>query len=158
MFRQPVFRPLLLAVFCLLAAAASACKEQGGVKVSSLSFKGTKAVTSSQLKSVLATAASSKIPWGQRHYFSREQFEADLKRIVAFYKDRGYPDARVTSFDAKLNTDQTSVSLTVNIDEGEPVRAEQNILNAHSLVLLQSLFRLQEASPGKWSLSFVPRC
>ena len=26
-----------------------------------------------------------------KHYFSRDQFEADLKRIVAFYKDRGYP-------------------------------------------------------------------
>ena len=40
---------------------------------------------------------------------------ADLKRIVAFYKDRGYPDARVKSFDAKLNDTQTSVDITVNI-------------------------------------------
>ena len=134
MFRQPVLRALLLAVFCLLVAAVSACREQGGVKVSSLSFNGTRAVTSSQLKSVLATAASSKIPWGQRHYFSREQFEADLKRIVAFYKDRGYSDARVTSFDAKLNTDQTSVSLTVNIDEGEPVRAERVVIEGFETV------------------------
>ena len=81
-------------------------------------------MSAGQLKSVLATAASSRIPWGTKRYFSREQFEADLKRIVAFYKDRGYPDARVTSFDAKLNQDQTSVSLTVNIEEGEPVRVE----------------------------------
>ena len=98
--------------------AAAACKEKGGVKVSSFKFNGTKAVSAGQLKSVLATAASSKIPWGTKRYFSREQFEADLKRIVAFYKDRGYPDARVTSFDAKLNDKQTSVSITVNIEEG----------------------------------------
>src|SRR5438552_2227326 len=112
---------LRVAFFCLLAAAATSCKEKGGVKVSSFTFKGTKAVTPAQLKSVLATAASSKIPWGQKHYFSRDQFEADLKRITAFYKDRGYPDARVTSFDAKLNDTQTSVRITVNIAEGEPV-------------------------------------
>lgn len=109
----------------LMAVVAASCKEDGGVKVTSFSFNGTKAVTPGQLKSVLATSSSSKIPWGQKHYFSRDQFEADLKRIVAFYKDRGYPDARVTSFDAKLNDTQTSVSITVNISEGEPVRVER---------------------------------
>ena len=100
---RPFCRLLLFLLACWWPR--SACKEEGGVKVSSFTFKGTKAVTPAQLKSVLATAASSKIPWGTKHYFSREQFEADLKRIVAFYKDRGYPDARVTSFDAKLNDD-----------------------------------------------------
>ena len=125
MFRQPTPCSGLVVALSLVLLVTTGCKEQGGVKVSSLSFNGTKAVTSTQLKSVLATAASSKIPWGQRHYFSREQFEADLKRIVAFYKDRGYPEARVSSFEAKMNGDQTSVSLTVNIDEGEPVRVER---------------------------------
>jgi outer membrane protein assembly complex protein YaeT len=108
-----------------LAAATTACKEESGVKVSSFRFTGTKAVTPAQLKAVLATSASSKIPWGQKHYFSRDQFQADLKRIVAFYKDRGYPDARVKSFDAKLNDTQTSIDITVNIEEGEPVRVER---------------------------------
>jgi outer membrane protein assembly complex protein YaeT len=121
MIRRPVIAAFLLA----MAVAAGGCKEEGGVKVSSFTFKGTRAVTPGQLKSVLATAASSKIPWGEKHYFSREQFEADLKRIVAFYNDRGYPDARVTSFDAKLNDAQTSVAITVNIDEGEPIRVER---------------------------------
>jgi outer membrane protein assembly complex protein YaeT len=121
-----VCRPVLSAMLlCTLAAVTVACKEEGGVKVSSFRFTGTKAVTPAQLKAVLAISASSKIPWGQKHYFSREQFEADLKRIVAFYKDRGYPDARVKSFDTKLNDTQTSVDITVNIEEGEPVRVER---------------------------------
>src|SRR6476620_6301108 len=112
-------------LLCALAAATTPCKEESGVKVSSFRFTGTKAVTPAQLKAVLATSASSKIPWGQKHYFSREQFEADLKRIVAFYKDRGYPDARVTAFDAKLNDAQTSVAVTVTVVEGEPLRVER---------------------------------
>src|SRR3954470_12752980 len=116
-----LFRVIL---FCIVAATAAACKEEGGVKVTSFKFNGTKAVTPNQLKSVLATSASSKLPWGQKHYFSRDQFEADLKRIAAFYRDRGYPDARVTSFDAKMNDAQTSVSLTINISEGDPIRVE----------------------------------
>ena len=126
MLDSAMIRQSVLAVFLLIAVGAvGGCKEEGGVKVSSFSFKGTKAVTPGQLKSVLATAASSKIPWGEKHYFSREQFEADLKRIVAFYKDRGYPNARVKSFDVKLNDAQTSASITVDIDEGQPDRVER---------------------------------
>lgn len=106
----------------------AACKEEGGVKVSSFTFHGNQAVTAAQLKQVLATQASSRLPWGERRYFSRDQFEADLKRMVAFYTDRGFPNARVTSFDARLSEDQTSVSISVNISEGEPLRAERIVL------------------------------
>ena len=104
---------------------AAACKQAGGVKVKSLKFEGLKAVKASQLKSVLATSSSSKLPWGEKRYFSREGFEADIKRIVAFYRDRGFPDARVASFDVKLSPDQSSVDITVRISEGEPLRAER---------------------------------
>src|SRR6476646_9168966 len=122
MLCRSVFRALVL---CLLAIVAAGCKENGGIKVTSFNFTGTKAVSPKQLKSVLATSSSSKIPWGEKHYFSRDQFEADLKRIVAFYRDRGYPDARVTSFDVKMNDSQTSVAVTVNVSEGEPIRVER---------------------------------
>lgn len=114
----------LIASF-LVIVSAMGCKEEGGVKVTSLEFNGTNAVSADQLKSVLATSSSSWLPWGERHYFSREQFEADLKRIVAFYRDRGFPDARVTSFDVQLNDDQTSVKLSITVDEGEPVTVER---------------------------------
>ena len=120
-----LFRLLLVTI---VLAGVSACKEDTGVQVKSFTFKGNRAVKTSQLKGVLATGASSKLPWGTKRYFSREQFEADLKRIVAFYTDRGYPDARVTSFDAKLGADQTSVDITLNIAEGAPVVVERIVL------------------------------
>ncbi len=90
-----------------------------------MKFEGVKAVKESQLKSVLATGASSKLPWGEKRYFNREQFDADLKRIVAFYHDRGFPDARIASFDAKLSADQSSVAIVLNVSEGEPIIAER---------------------------------
>jgi outer membrane protein assembly complex protein YaeT len=118
-------RAFRLISLSLALTIVSACKEEGGVKVSSFTFKGNQGVSAGQLKQVLATQASSKIPWGEKRYFSREQFEADLKRIAAFYTDRGYPDARVTSFDVKLSEDQSSVNITVNISEGQPIVAER---------------------------------
>jgi outer membrane protein insertion porin family len=109
----------LLAIAILTASAA--CKETGTIKVHSLKFNGVKAVDEGKLKDALATRQSSKIPWGKKYFFDRSRFDADLKRIQAFYADRGYPDARVTGFDVKLNDKQDEVDLTVTIAEGNPV-------------------------------------
>src|SRR5438067_13464028 len=105
-----------------LGISAAACKEEGTIKVHSLKFNGVKAVAAGRLRDALATKQSSKIPWGKKAYFDRSRFDADLKRIQAFYADRGYPDARVTGFDAKLNAKQDSVDITVTISEGQPVK------------------------------------
>ena len=123
---SPRLRKLLAVVLvCLLAGAAGCVEgEQRAVRVDSVKFTGVKAVKTGQIKSVLATVQSSKLPWGTKHYFTREQFEADLKRIVAFYKDRGFPDAKVQSFDVKLNDKQDAVDVTINVDEGQPIVVE----------------------------------
>lgn len=121
--RATRYAPLLLVVILV------ACKEdQVGVEVKDLSFTGNAAASTNQLKSVLATAESATLPWGTKEYFSREEFEADLKRVVAFYRDRGYPDARVRSFDARLSDDQKSVRLRIDVEEGEPIRVERVVL------------------------------
>jgi len=114
-------RWLAAALFCLLAGVAGCIEgEQSPVRVNSLKFNGVKSVKAGQIKSVLATVSSSKLPWGEKHYFTRNQFDADLKRIVAFYRDRGFPEAKVSSFDVKMNDKQDAVDITVNVDEGQP--------------------------------------
>src|SRR3954469_15788990 len=116
-----VMRVFTVVALGFLAISAGACKEEGTIKVHSLKFNGVKAVDASRLKDALATKTSSWIPWGKKAYFDRSRFDADLKRIQAFYADRGYPDARVTGFDVKLNDKQDQVDLTVTITEGDPV-------------------------------------
>jgi outer membrane protein assembly complex protein YaeT len=111
------------AVFVVaLALAAAACKEEGTIEVHSIKFQGVKAVDVSRLETALATRESSKLPWGRKNYFDRDRFDADRKRIQAFYSDRGYPDARVTAFDVKLNDKQDKVDITLTIAEGDPVK------------------------------------
>jgi outer membrane protein insertion porin family len=113
-----------LSAFSLLCfvALSAACKEGGTITVKSLTFKGVDSVNPSRLRSVLATKKSSIIPWGKKNFFDRTRFETDLKRIEAFYADRGYPDAHVTGFDVKLNDKQDAVHLTVTVSEGEPIK------------------------------------
>ena len=113
---------LAVAVLIGMSLCAGACHDEGTVEVHSLSFKGVKAVDEDRLKNALATHQSSKIPWGKKRFFDRARFDTDLKRMQAFYADRGYPDARVTGYDVKLNGKQDAVDITVTIDEGQPVR------------------------------------
>jgi outer membrane protein assembly complex protein YaeT len=105
-----------------LCLTATACREEGSVQVKKLQFSGVQAVEESRLRGALATRQSSPLPWGRKYYFDRGRFDADLKRVEAFYADRGYPDARVTGFDVQLNDAQDQVEITVSVAEGDPVR------------------------------------
>ena len=117
----------VLLKFLLLGAltlAVVACHDVGDVKVISLSFEGTAAFDSAALRRVLATRSSGWFPWSPKHYFDRAEFESDLKRIVAFYSDRGFPDARITSVGVAFNDKKDGVRLTIAVDEGAPVIVE----------------------------------
>src|SRR5262249_6338795 len=121
-------RFLVALVATVVLISPPGCKQEGGVKVNRFKLNGVNSINDKQLKGVIATAPSSKLPTGDNYYFKRAQVEADDKRSVAFYQDRGFPDARVTSFDVKLSEDQNSVDIVVKIDEGQPIRAEGIVL------------------------------
>lgn len=136
-------------ILCL-GAAVAACKDGSGtVQVSHLGFTGVHAVSVGQLRSMLATVQNSKLPWGAKHYFSRQDFEADLKRIPAFYHDRGYPDAKVRSFDVKLNNAQDAVDITINIDEGQPLLVEDIEYKGFDAIPASHLTALKNRLPLK---------
>lgn len=113
----------------LLLTTTVACKQDGTVTVHSLEFKGVQHVDLARLRAALATRENTRVPvvgwqlpWSRKQYFDRGRFDADLRRIEAFYADRGFPDARVTAFDVKLNGKQDAVDVVLTIDEGEPIR------------------------------------
>jgi outer membrane protein assembly complex protein YaeT len=151
---------LLLAV----ALGAAACREDGtGVQVTQLSFSGLESATADQLKSVLATSQSSKLPWGEKAYFNRTEFEADLKRIIAFLADRGYPKARIRTFDVKMSDDQRSVRINIEVEEGEPMIVERlafegfDAIPADHRAMLEKRLPLQPGAPLDRSLMQASR-
>jgi len=113
----------VLFVICL-ALGFAACHEEGTIKVKSLAFDGNSAFEDERLASILMTRKSGWLPWSPRHYFDRDEFDADLRRITAFYADRGYPKARVAGVKVDLDAAKTGVALTVTIDEGPPLIVE----------------------------------
>lgn len=143
-----------LAAVVALALTAAACKEGGTVAVHSIAFKGVKGVDEVRLRSALATRENTKVPvvgwqlpWSKKNYFDRGRFDADLKRIQAFYADSGYPDARVTDFDVKLNRKQDAVDVTLTIDEGQPVTIAAVQFRGFEVVPADHLSQLQRQAP-----------
>jgi outer membrane protein assembly complex protein YaeT len=108
---------------CAVAVSA-ACKDGGGISVRSLAFDGVHQVSETDLRAALSTSATAKVPWATKTYFTRDEFDEDLKRVESFYVSHGYPDARVTSYTAHYNQDKTAIDVTVKIDEGLPVTIE----------------------------------
>jgi len=142
-------RSRVLAGALLALAFSTACKEEGSVKVHRLTFKGVKEVDEGRLKTALSTRQSSIIPWGRKYYFDRSRFDADLKRIQAFYADRGYPDARVVGFDVKLNNKLDQVDITVTIEEGSPVKVAAIDLVGFDVIPTDHLAEMMKKVPLK---------
>jgi outer membrane protein insertion porin family/translocation and assembly module TamA len=146
-----ISRACLCAAVTALMLAGAACKDDAGkgIRVRSIKFIGVHGVDKSALEDVLATRASSKLPWGAKRYFYRNQFDDDLKRIRAFYADRGFPDAKVTSFDVKLNAAQDTVDATITIDEGEPVVVSSITFSGFDVIPERHLNSLKRNIPIK---------
>src|SRR5262245_57514572 len=105
----------------------TACKnaEEGGVKVTGFELVGVHAFNPNDLLKVLATQKTGWMPGSPAQYFDRADFEDDLKRIVAFYTDLGYPHVRITDVKVDVNEQHKTVNLQVTIDEGPPVIVDE---------------------------------
>jgi len=120
---------------------------QTRIKVTSFQIEGADQLGAGRVKSVLGTKASSWLPWGRKRYFDRAVFDADLRRIEAYYQDRGYPDAKVTAFDADLNDTQDAIRLSVTVNEGAPRIVERLVLEGFDPIPPDDLLTLRRQLP-----------
>ena len=139
--------PRLLATILLIALTAASCRETGDVQVTSIKFNGANAVPADELKGVLSTRDSGFLPWSRKRYFNRAEFDRDVRRIEAYYADRGYPRAKVVGVDVALNDAKDKVAITVEINEGEPTIVEQVAFDGFSGVPADHLERLKARLP-----------
>ena len=137
----------LFATLLLIATAAAACRETGDIQVTSIEFTGADAVKSDELKGILATQDSGFLPWSRKRFFDRAEFDRDVRRIEAFYADRGYPRAKVVGVDVALNDAKDKVAITVEINEGEPTIVERVIFDGFSGLPPDHLARLEARLP-----------
>jgi outer membrane protein assembly complex protein YaeT len=117
------------------------------IKVTAVTIHGADQLGAGRVKGVIGTRASSWIPWGRTRYFDRAVFDADLGRIEAYYQDRGFPDAKVTAFDAKLNDKQDAIKIDITVSEGQPLRVDRIALDGFDVLRDRALTNLRKLLP-----------
>ncbi|MHB1845873.1 MAG: BamA/OMP85 family outer membrane protein [Deltaproteobacteria bacterium] len=87
----------------------------------SFELEGNQAISTAEILPRLATAPSSWLPFSPPKHFQEARFESDLRRIVVFYRARGYFDAKVLSTSV-IPDGKNAVRVVVHLEEGLPAR------------------------------------
>jgi outer membrane protein assembly complex protein YaeT len=90
-----------------------------------LIISGNKEIGASELEDALSTKTRPwYAPWRARPVFDPAVFASDLERLVKFYQDKGYYEAKVTH-DLEVDDKEGLVSASIHVSEGEAIRVAQ---------------------------------
>ncbi|RVU44046.1 hypothetical protein EA187_10855 [Lujinxingia sediminis] len=104
------------------------------LRISQVDLRGVEQVSESELRDGLATREDpgwrAAVPWlpligAERQYFNQFSWQRDRERIETFYQRRGYFGASIVSESIIENPQESTISVRVTIDEGEPTRIER---------------------------------
>lgn len=114
----------------LVLVAGGGCAHQVGPTgrwVNSLTIQGNRAFSDRDLRSVLATEKTGWWPLAGHKPFDPAALDLDLKRVPAYYADRGWFDARVKDHTVR-ERDDGGVDITIVVEEGEPSRIRSVVI------------------------------
>lgn len=111
------------------------------IKVKAIEFEGNQQVSDSKLQEQMLTQVEAI---GERAYFYQPLFEEDLRSVIRYYHEEGYPDAKIESWEKNYDIFKQKVILVVKINEGQLYRIrkidyeglEKNALDAVQAKLL----------------------
>ena len=88
------------------------------VKVRSITFKGNEVYKSKKLrKKIKNTRLEFPGRFWKRSKYIEADYEEDLKKLLDFYKEKGYRDARIIS--DSINIDDNKIDVVINVQEGD---------------------------------------
>ncbi|HYZ88350.1 MAG TPA: POTRA domain-containing protein [Myxococcales bacterium] len=107
--------PFLLLALC--ACATPSTPFEGRPVLTAIDFAGNRSISSSELRDKIATVPTSGFFKKTARYYDADLFAIDVKRIVRYYNQKGFYEARVTGVD-EIRDDAGRVRLLVHIEEG----------------------------------------
>ena len=143
------------AVTAVLVLTASWSQAQsrgpGPLMVDEFALIGVTQIEESALRSVLATRAASWLPWRDKTRFDSQVLELDLRRIIAYYRDHGFDDARIVSHEVMVDSARREVDITVRVDEGEPTIIADVRLDGFGVLTGEEIEELRARLPSAGS-------
>ncbi len=90
---------------------------EGHPVLTAIKFEGNHSIGSGDLLQKIATAPTSGIFSKEAHYYDADLFAVDLKRIVRWYNEKGFYEAKIADVQEQKD-DRGRVTMQVRIDEG----------------------------------------
>ncbi len=91
--------------------------EKQRIKVKSIEYFGNYSIPDDELKKIMVTKTEFLF-FIQPGYFKTEDFDADIDRIGAYYRDKGFLDVKVSPR-LDYGADGTEMHIAIDIDEGK---------------------------------------
>jgi len=116
------------------------------IKIDRIVIEGAKGLTPKQITSVMATR--------ERQFFilrgtvQRRKLEQDVERIIAFYNDHGYIQARVESHDTSVDRVKALVTIRIVVVEGPQFSVGSVDLTGPNVLPMEEVRRQILVNPG----------
>lgn len=89
------------------------------VKISKIDFIGNEKLTDNQLRAAMKdTKQKNFLRILKKSKFIPEKYKADLEKVVATYKEKGYRDARIIYDSVTYNKEKNMLAIKINMEEG----------------------------------------
>jgi translocation and assembly module TamA len=125
-----------------------------GIWVHDLRIEGNHAFSAGDLTDKLATQKTGWWPFAGKKWFDQAAFDLDLKRVAAFYADRGYFDARVVRHEVKPHGDSgQAVDVVITVQENSPTKIRELRLHGFPGGEAGEETRRARAEAGSWDVA-----
>lgn len=89
------------------------------VKISKIDFIGNEKLTDNQLRAAMKdTKQKNILRVLKKSKFIPEKYKADLEKVIATYKEKGYRDARIIYDSVTYNKEKNMLAIKINMEEG----------------------------------------
>jgi translocation and assembly module TamA len=106
-----------LALLLIAACATPSQPFEGHPVLVAINFEGNKSISASELRSKIVTAPTGGFFSKTARYYDADLFAIDLQRIVRWYNEKGFYEAKILDTEEQRD-DKGRVALLVKIDEG----------------------------------------
>ena len=124
--------------------------EGTAAKIRELRIAGNKAFAEEELTGRFELNDGGWLSWYTKaDRYSRSKLNADLETLRSFYLNRGYLEFTVTSTQVAISPDKQEISITINVDEGQPYTVTAVTLEGEFLGKEEDFKTLVSVIPGE---------
>ena len=123
--------------------------EGTAAKIRELRIAGNKAFAEEELTGLFELNSGGWLSWYTKaDRYSRTKLNADLETLRSYYLNRGYLEFSVTSTQVAISPDKQEISITINVDEGQPYTVTAVTLEGEFLGKEEDFKTLVSVIPG----------